>query len=119
MKLLICEDEEILITAMTFRLEKLGFKVSHARDVQASKDAIDMLQPDMLLVDLDMDGGKGQSIINYANHSIPILILCQPEPESDIMDALESGANDFITKPFKPSELLLRAGLVADLKNKK
>jgi DNA-binding response OmpR family regulator len=118
MKLLICEDEEILITAMTFRLEKLGFKVSHARDIQSSKDSIDKLQPDMLLIDLDMDGGKGLSIVEYANRSVPILILAQPEPESDITEALESGANDFITKPFKPSELLLRAGLVADLKNK-
>jgi DNA-binding response OmpR family regulator len=47
--------------------------------------------------------------------STPILLLTQPEPELSIVEGLELGANDFITKPFKPSELLLRASLVAGL----
>jgi DNA-binding response OmpR family regulator len=119
MKLLICEEEEVLITAMTFRLEKLGFEVHNARDRYKAEKAIEVINPGMLLIDLDLSNGTGSKLVDFVRNkqklSTPILLLTQPEPELSIVEGLELGANDFITKPFKPSELLLRASLVAGL----
>ena len=112
MKILICEDAEILLSAIELRLRKKGFELKLA---PSGKEAIDIVQenpPDLMVADLDMKDVSGLQFIRYIRHTLqlklPILIIGNLEDEQDLLKAMHEGANDFLTKPFKPKELALR-----------
>ena len=112
MKILVCEDEQIMLTALEFRLQKQGFKVEIASD---GKQALEKLQeetPDLVIADIMMPFVSGIEIINYIrnemNSSLPIIVISALEHDDTVLEAFKSGATDFVTKPFKPVELVLR-----------
>lgn len=112
MKVLICEDEEIMLTALEFRLRKQGFSVLKASDGQEALSAINANNPDLIVADLMMPYVTGLDIIKYVrderNNDIPVIIISALEQEDVILEAFKEGAADFITKPFRPNELILR-----------
>lgn len=112
MKILICEDEEIMLTALEFRLRKQGFDVDLAKD---GKQALEKLQesvPSLVILDILMPFVSGLEIIEYIRKemksSLPIIVISALEHDEVVLDAFKKGATDFVTKPFKPIELILR-----------
>lgn len=112
MKILICEDEEILLTALEFRLRKLGYTVILAKDGQQALDLIPSKKPDLIVADIQMPHLTGLQLIQRIRQdmrsNLPIIVISALEHDEFVLEAMRLGANDFITKPFKPAELVLR-----------
>ncbi|MDD5253272.1 MAG: response regulator transcription factor [Candidatus Omnitrophica bacterium] len=112
-KILIVEDEKDIIKMLEYNLKKEGFKVIAARD---GEDALDLAlreYPDLILLDLMLPGIDGLEVCKTLKKesktsSIPIIMLTAKSQESDKVVGLELGADDYITKPFSPRELIAR-----------
>jgi two-component system, OmpR family, alkaline phosphatase synthesis response regulator PhoP len=115
-KILIADDDSLVIDLITFKLKKRGYQVEHASDGELTLSYIIKNQPDLIILDYQLPGiSSGEIIKNLRNNTktanIPIIILSSSWRERDVLDALQSGINDFMTKPFSPDELLLRVEL--------
>ncbi|MEM1318713.1 MAG: response regulator transcription factor [Bacteroidota bacterium] len=112
MKILICEDEEIMLTALEFRLRKQGFEVVLAKDGKEAIEKVKDAEPDILVADIMMPFITGIELISYIRQDmkseLPIIIISALENDEIVLEAFKLGATDFITKPFKPNELILR-----------
>lgn len=112
MKILICEDEEIMLTALEFRLRKHGFEVILAENGKVALKKLKEDPPDLIVADIMMPFVNGLDLIEFIRkdlrNAIPIIIISALEHEDVVLQAFRSGATDFITKPFKPDELVLR-----------
>jgi two-component system, OmpR family, response regulator VicR len=112
MKILICEDEEIMLTALEFRLRKQGFSVVKAEDGQQALNRFLESTPDLIIADIMMPHISGLELIQIIrtkyNSKVPVIVISALEYEDIVLQAFKLGATDFITKPFKPHELILR-----------
>lgn len=112
MKILICEDEEILLTAIEFRLRKQGFELMLAKDGMEALEQIRHEMPDLVVADVMMPNLTGLELIKYIRtelkSSVPIIVISALEYDEFVLQSFHQGANDFIAKPFKPAELILR-----------
>jgi len=111
-KILICEDEEILLTALKFRLQKQGYELILAEEGQQAQKILKEEQPDMLVTDIDLPKVSGLELVAYLRQELksdsPIVLIAPMENDEAILEAMKLGATDFVTKPFKPVELVLR-----------
>ena len=112
MKILICEDEEIMLTALEFRLRKQGFDVLIAENGKKALEQIKSEKPDLVVVDIMMPFVTGLELIEFIRQdmksSLPVIVISALEHDDTVLEAFRKGATDFITKPFKPNELILR-----------
>ena len=112
MKVLISQDEEILITAIEFRLRKHGFEVLIAKDGKQALEIIKREKVDIVIADLAMPKVNGLELVetlrNKNRSNLPVIVIGSLEEGDGLLEALHKGANDFVTKPFKPVELILR-----------
>ena len=112
MKILICEDEEIMLTALEFRLQRQGFEVMIAKNGKEALDLIDKESPDLIVADIQMPFVSGLEIIDELRtkraSTLPVIVISALEHDETVLEAFRLGATDFITKPFKPNELILR-----------
>jgi two-component system, OmpR family, response regulator VicR len=112
MKILICEDEEIMLTALEFRLRKQGFEVLLAENGKIALEKIKQEKPDLMVADIMMPFVTGLELIEFIRKdmrsALPIIMISALEHEDIVLEAFRLGATDFITKPFKPNELVLR-----------
>ena len=113
MKILICEDEEIMLTALKFRLRKQGFTVIKAEDGQQAVEKLKSENYDLVIADIMMPHVSGLELIQFIREDLkdkdtPIIIISALEYDDIVLEAFRLGASDFITKPFKPTELILR-----------
>ncbi len=112
-KIVILESEEILLSAIEFRLKKQGYQVIYCPKSSDILGFISSEKPGMLIVDLDMKKKTGLHIIEKLRKAytspLGILLVADPEDEESIMVAFELKVDDFLPKPFKPAELILRA----------
>ena len=112
MKILICEDEEIMLTALEFRLRRQGFDVVITKDGKEALEVIKQETPDLAVVDIMMPYVSGLDLIEYVRNNLkidlPIIVISALEQDDIVLEAFRHGATDFITKPFKPNELILR-----------
>ena len=112
MKILVCEDEQIMLTALEFRLQKQGFSVDIAPDGKVALEKLAIEIPDLIILDLMMPFVSGLEIITHVRKklksSIPIIVISALEHDDTVLEAFQNGATDFVTKPFKPVELVLR-----------
>ena len=112
MKILICEDEEIMLTALEFRLRKQGFTVVKAEDGQQAVNKFLEEKPDLVIADIMMPHISGLELIQIIrekyNSKVPVIVISALEYDDIVLQAFKLGATDFITKPFKPYELILR-----------
>lgn len=118
---LVVEDNEHIAFMLEFMMERSGYDVTavdNGRDAQA---AIENLEPvDIVVLDLMLPYVSGYQLIGEIREhptwqTVPILVLSGKVLEDDIVKALDLGANDYVTKPFRPAELLARMRrLVAD-----
>ncbi len=111
-KILICEDEEILLTALKFRLQKQGYELFLAADGKEAQDLLQQEKPDLLVTDIEVPELNGLQLVAYVRQDlgrdIPIVMIAPMEDDESILKAKAAGATDFVTKPFKPVELVLR-----------
>ncbi len=108
--ILIIEDEIKTVNFISMALRAKGYKVSSAQTGQSGILSFCTSNPDIILLDLglpDIDGIKVLEEIRKVS-DIPIMIVSGRKMETDIIDALDSGANDYMTKPFAMGELLAR-----------
>lgn len=107
---LVVEDEENLLEALKYNLEREGFAVHVAVDGEAGLELARSLKPDLIVLDLmlpKMDGFEVCRVLRRES-DVPILILTARGEEVDRVVGLELGADDYVTKPFSMRELLAR-----------
>ena len=111
-KILICENEESLLTALQFRLQKQGYELFLTADGAEAEVILKREKPDMLITDINVPQKNGLELINFIREDlewdIPIVLIAPMEEGEAILKAKSAGATDFVTKPFKPVELVLR-----------
>lgn len=117
MKILIAEDDELMLKTLEFRLKRDGHEVLLARDGRIALEMIDEYLPDLVLSDIMMPYSSGLEIVGsvkqkYQN-KIKIIILSGMGQENVILEAFRLGADDYITKPFSPNELSVRVNRFA------
>lgn len=112
MKILVADDDELMLRTLEFRLKKDGNTVLVARDGQEAISMIDAHQPDMVITDIMMPYSSGMEIVGYVRQKyqqqMRVIILSGMGQENVILEAFRMGADDYITKPFSPNELSVR-----------
>lgn len=109
-KILLIEDDIYLEKNMRLMLEKGGYEVSVASTVAGAKHHMEQFNADMYLIDIMLPDGNGFELCQYIREDSqkPIIIISAKDDEDSIVKGLEIGADDYVTKPFKPNELLSR-----------
>lgn len=115
--ILIVEDESPLVELISYNLEKAEFRVKVARDGDEAMLAIKEQRPDLVLLDWMLPYVSGIEICrqirrNPDTHDLPIIILTARGEEEDRIRGLDAGADDYVVKPFSPSELIARVRAV-------
>jgi len=107
---LIVEDELKITRLVRDYLEQAGFAVVEAADGQAAIAAARAARPDMIVLDLGLPGMDGLDVTRHlrATSSVPIIMVTARVEETDRIVGLELGADDYLTKPFSPKELVAR-----------
>jgi len=116
-KVLVVEDEANLREILKFNLEKEGYLTEAAMDANEALIFLDEFMPDIILLDLMLPGLKGIQFLRLIKENpkykhIPIVVVSAKNSESDIVNALETGADDYITKPFSIKILLTKLKII-------
>src|SRR5690554_493049 len=116
-RILIVEDESNILELVSYNLEKEGWLVSKAKTGEEGWEKIQEEHPDLILLDLMLPGIDGLEICrrtrqDKTTRDIPIIMLTAKAEEADRVLGLESGADDYVTKPFSPRELVARVRAV-------
>ena len=120
--ILVCDDNELLVELLSFRLENKGYRVLIARDGAQAVALAEQHLPDAIILDTMMPVMDGQLVLRRLRSqsetaAIPVIMLTARKQQRDIVDAFDLGANDYLVKPFIPEELMMRlARLLPDLK---
>ncbi|MFC0473281.1 response regulator transcription factor [Halalkalibacter kiskunsagensis] len=110
-RLLIVDDEESIVTLLQFNLEQSGYEITTAMDGVTALDLAMSQSFDLLILDLmlpEMDGLDVCKHLRQNKVSTPILMLTAKDEEFDKVLGLELGADDYMTKPFSPREVVAR-----------
>ena len=111
-KILIVEDDELMIKILKFILNKEGYQLSIIKDGLSAIEQIPAINPDMVITDLLLPYKSGLEVIRFVKEKFkktPIIVLSSlGEEEHSVSEAFTLGADDFIAKPFNPNELILR-----------
>jgi two-component system response regulator VicR len=108
--ILVVEDEELIAEMIQYNLEKSGYKVEVVYDGVSAIHSVEKKVPDLILLDIMLPSMNGFEVCRQIrkSHTMPILMLTAKETESDKVQGLKLGADDYITKPFSPQELVAR-----------
>jgi two-component system phosphate regulon response regulator PhoB len=111
--ILIVEDEAALVELLRYNLEKEGYRVTVAADGEDGLSAVEESKPDLVILDWMLPLVSGLEVCRQlrrkpATRTLPIIMLTARSEETDRVRGLEIGADDYITKPFSPSELMAR-----------
>ena len=116
-KILVVEDETAIRDMLCLVLEQKGFDPVPAADYQQALDLLQEPYPELILLDWMLPGGSGIQFIKHIKQheltrEIPVIMLTARAEEEDKIRGLDVGADDYITKPFSPKELLSRLNAV-------
>ena len=109
-KVLVVEDEVNIMNLISALLETNGYKVITAKTCASAKPLYASYMPDLIILDLGLPDDDGMNLLRDIRQTsaTPIIILSARSNEKDKVDALDAGANDYVTKPFGSAELLAR-----------
>jgi two-component system, OmpR family, KDP operon response regulator KdpE len=109
-RILICDDEAQILRALRVILGDAGFDVVPATTVQEALDAAAVRPPEAAIIDLVLPDGDGVDVCRSIREwsEMPLLVLSAVGDERDKVRALDAGADDYVTKPFGPDELVAR-----------
>ena len=110
---LVVEDEAALVTLLRYNLEREGFRVAEARDGEEAMLQIAERKPDLVLLDWMLPLVSGIEVCRRLRRapetrSLPVVMVTARGEETDRVRGLDSGADDYVVKPFSPSELVAR-----------
>jgi len=107
---LVVEDEAPIASALAARLRSEGFVVEIATDGPGGVAACERLHPDIVVLDLMLPGLDGLEVCRriQAERPVPVIMLTARDSEADLLLGLETGADDYMTKPFSTRELVAR-----------
>jgi two-component system KDP operon response regulator KdpE len=114
LRILVCDDELQILRALKVVLRDAGFVVEATATAQEALDAAAVRPPDAAIIDLMLPDGNGIEVCRELRSwsDMPILVLSAIGDEDQKVAALEAGADDYVTKPFGPRELIARLGAV-------
>ncbi|MGD9677559.1 MAG: response regulator transcription factor [Vulcanibacillus sp.] len=110
-RILVVDDEPSIITLVKYNLEKSGFEVNTANDGKEALELCNFKQYDLIILDImlpEIDGIEVLKGLRKNNIYTPVILLTAKDEEIDKVIGLELGADDYITKPFSPRELIAR-----------
>ncbi len=112
-KIVLAEDEPQIARLIEFKLKKEGYQVIWKENGEEALKAIKMDKPDLILLDIMMPVMDGYEVLRRLKEdenlkSVPVIMLTARAQEKDVVKGIDLGAEDYITKPFHPAELLVR-----------
>ena len=113
-RILVVDDEERMVRFIRLNLEHDGFQVSEAFNGRQAVQKLRDVNPDLILLDVmmpDLDGFEVLEMVREISN-VPVIMLTAKGEEDDRVRGLELGADDYVTKPFSPRELVSRARAV-------
>jgi two-component system phosphate regulon response regulator PhoB len=113
-RVLIVEDEPAIVALVTYALREAGWEVASAPDTAGAWDSICRARPDLVLLDWMLPDQSGLRLLSRLRgdrdfRDIPVIMLTAKSMEEDKIAGLNTGADDYVTKPFSPRELLARS----------
>lgn len=109
-RILVVDDDKTVAEVLERYLERAGYDVVYAADGMAALAAVDEHPPDLVVLDLMLPGLDGLEVCRRLRRTtpVPVIMLTALGEETDRIAGLEVGADDYVTKPFSPRELVLR-----------
>lgn len=111
-RLLLAEDDQMLASLLDYRLRKDGYDVNVSHNGKSVKENLQNYIPDAIICDIMMPYFSGIELVDYVRNelksSVPIILISSASNDENIVSAFEMGANDFVSKPIRPNELLAR-----------
>ncbi len=112
-KIVLAEDEPQIARLIEFKLKKEGYSVTRKENGEEAIKAIKEDKPDLILLDIMMPVMGGYEVLRRLKEdedlkSVPVIMLTARAQEKDVVKGIAMGAEDYITKPFHPAELLAR-----------
>ncbi len=110
--ILVAEDDMLIARFLTSSLSAAGFHVTHVRDGRAAVDAVHAKTFSAVILDINMPEMDGYQVLaeirSMVGESTPVTIISSRHQEQDILRAFDLGVDDYLTKPFNPSEVVAR-----------
>ncbi len=111
--ILVVDDEVDILTLLEYNLERAGFRVAKAKEGPEAMELATKRRPDLIVLDIMLPDMEGTEVLKRLKQSgetrhVPVIMLTAKGEEVDRIVGLELGAEDYITKPFSPRELILR-----------
>lgn len=121
-RILVVDDDESIRQILTHNLERDGYTIKVCEDGQEAADVFENgYEPRLALFDVMMPRLDGMKLLRMVRHGdfrvrddLPIIMLTSRGREEHMLEGFESGADDYVTKPFKPAELLARVERLLD-----
>jgi two-component system, OmpR family, response regulator len=110
-KLLVVDDDRDLVELLDYALRREGYDVVRAYDGETAVEAVGRERPDLVVLDINLPKLTGFVVLERIRHvddHVAVLLLSARQDESDVLRGLQLGADDYITKPFRPKELVAR-----------
>ena len=109
-RILVVDDEESILKVVEYALSQEGYEVHTAVDAEGGQFLIDEVKPDLVILDVMLPGKSGLDVAREVRETsdVPIIMLSARGDEVDRILGLEFGADDYVTKPFSPRELVSR-----------
>ena len=116
-RILVVEDERDISALVAYHLTKEGYRVRTAEGGVEAIESAESERPDLIVLDLMLPGLSGYEVLTELRRrpdltDVPVILLTARREEADRVKGFELGADDYLTKPFSPRELVLRAGAV-------
>ena len=111
MKILVVDDDLELLNLVSFALRQAGYLVVQASDGEAALQVFEAESPQLVVLDVNLPGASGFEVLarlRARGHRTPVMMLTVRAAEEDQVQALDRGADDYLTKPFSPRTLLAR-----------
>lgn len=112
-RVLVAEDEMMMQKTIEYRLKKEEYEVITAHDGRQALDFAEKMKPDVIIADIMMPFLSGLEVIKQLKSreetkNIPVIVLSAVGQEDTVLEAFRMGAEDYVTKPFSPDELVFR-----------
>ena len=118
MKILVAEDEPIMLKTIELRLKKDGHSVIATDNGREALEHFEKHEPDLIITDIMMPYSSGLEIVSKVkqhNNKTLVIVLSSMGQENVVLEAFNLGADDYITKPFSPNELSMRVKRIMDI----